>query len=51
MKGQVYPEVKLTQVYQLKKEDRQSGLSVFHVTYKLDINCLYEEDSDKDCCC
>lgn len=51
MKGSVYPEVDLTQVYQLKKEDRQSGLSVFHVTYKLDINCLYEEDSDKDCCC
>lgn len=50
MKGQVYPDVDLTPVYQLKKEDRQSGLSVFHVTYKLDINCLYEENDD-NCCC
>lgn len=50
MKGQVYPEVDLTQVYQLKKEDRQSGLSVFHVTYKLDVNCLYEDD-EQNCCC
>lgn len=50
MKAQVDPDVNVTEVYQLKKEDRQSGLSVFHVTYKLDINCLYE-DEDNDCCC
>lgn len=50
MKGQVYPDVDLTPVYQLKKEDRQSGLSFFSVTYKLDINCIYEDD-ENGCCC
>lgn len=50
MKAQTDPDVDVTDVTQLKKEDRQSGLSVFHITYKLDINCLYEDD-DRDCCC
>lgn len=49
MKAEADPDVDVTEVTQLKKEDRQSGLSVFHVTYKLDINCLYRDD-EFDCC-
>lgn len=50
MRAQADPDNYVTEVVQLKKEDRQSGLSVFHVTYKLDINCLYADD-ENDCCC
>lgn len=50
MRAQADPDPLVTEVYQLKKEDRQSGLSIFHVTYKLDINCLYEDDELGGCC-
>ena len=51
MKGQVYPEVDVSRVTQLKKEDRTSGLSSFNAIYKLDINCIYEDEDDGGCCC
>lgn len=47
--GQVDEEKVVTEVTQLKREDRSSGLSVFHVVYKLDINKLYGDGVDCGC--
>lgn len=47
--GQVDEEKTITEVRQLKREDRSSGLSVFHVVYKLDINKLYGDGIDCGC--
>ena len=47
--GQVDEEKTITEVAQLKREDRSSGLSVFHVVYKLDINRLYGDGVDCGC--
>ena len=47
--GQVDAENTITSVSQLKREDRSSGLSVFHVQYTLDINRLYSPDGECGC--
>lgn len=47
--GLVDEEKTVTEVTQLKREDRSSGLSVFHVVYKLDINKLYGDGIDCGC--
>lgn len=47
--GTVDEEKTVTEVTQLKREDRSSGLSVFHVVYKMDINKLYGDGIDCGC--
>lgn len=47
--GTVSDEKDITEVIQLKREDRSSGLSVFTVTYTIDINKLYGDDVDCNC--
>lgn len=47
--GQVDDDNEITQVYQLKREDRSSGLSVFHITYRLDVNRIYGDGIDCGC--
>lgn len=47
--GTVSDEKDITEVIQLKREDRSSGLSVFTVTYYLDISKLYGDGVDCGC--
>lgn len=47
--GQVDAETTISEVTQLKKEDRNSGLSVFQVVYRLDLNKLYGDGIDCQC--
>lgn len=47
--GTVADEKDVTEVIQLKREDRQSGLSVFTVTYTINIDRLYGGDVDCGC--
>lgn len=47
--GQVDEENTISEVIQLKKEDRNSGLSVFQVIYRLDLNKLYGDGIDCQC--
>lgn len=47
--GQVDGEVELSEVTQLKREDRSSGLSVFSVIYTMDLNRLYGDGVDCGC--
>lgn len=47
--GQVDGQIEVTQVTQLKREDRSSGLSVFSVGYTLDLNRLYGDGVDCGC--
>lgn len=47
--GQVDPDSEISAVSQLKREDRSSGLSVFSVTYRLDINKLYTQEGECSC--
>lgn len=47
--GQVDAETTISEVTQLKAEDRNSGLSVFQVTYRLDLNGLYGDGIDCQC--
>ena len=46
--GHVEDSVEISEVYQLKKEDRSSGCLVFSVVYNIDISRLYGRD---DCGC
>lgn len=47
--GTVQDDKDITEVIQLKREDRSSGLSVFTVTYTIDIDKLYGGDVDCGC--
>ena len=47
--GTVDDEKTITEVTQLKREDRPSAISVFHVVYKMDINKLYGDGIDCGC--
>ena len=47
--GQVDSEGRISEVTQLKTEDRNSGLSVFQVLYRLDLNKLYGNGVDCQC--
>lgn len=47
--GQVDNSEYMTPVVQLKREDRSSGLSVFTITYTMDINRLYGDGLDCGC--
>lgn len=48
--GQVDAQVDISEVSQIKREDRSSGISVFSAIYGLDINCLYDDNSSSGCC-
>lgn len=47
--GTVAEEKEVTEVIQLKREDRASGLSVFTVAYTIEISKLYGDDVDCGC--
>lgn len=47
--GQVDAENTISEVTQLKTEDRNSGLSVFQVVYRLDLNKIYGDGIDCQC--
>lgn len=47
--GTVDDDKEITEVIQLKREDRSSGLSVFTVSYIININGLYGGDVDCGC--
>lgn len=47
--GQVDAETTISQVTQLKTEDRNSGLSVFQVIYRMDLNKIYGDGIDCQC--
>lgn len=47
--GSVDDENYISEVIQLKREDRSSGLLMFSVTFKLDINRLYGDGIDCGC--
>lgn len=47
--GTVAEEKEITEVEQLKREDRSSGLSVFTVAYTIELSKLYGEDLDCQC--
>lgn len=47
--GQVDAETTISEVMQLKTEDRNSGLSVFQVVYRLDLNKIYGDGIDCQC--
>jgi len=49
MMAEVDDENNISQVTQLKREDRSTQLSVFHVVYKIDINRLYGDGVDCAC--
>ena len=49
IKGQVDDDNSISSTTQLKREDRSSGVSVFHVVYHLDINGLEGDGIDCDC--
>lgn len=42
-------DVELSEVTQLKREDRYTGLNVFHVVYKFDLNRLWNDNIDCGC--
>lgn len=42
-------EPDMSEVSQLKREDRYTGLNVFHVVYKFDLNRMWGEDFDCGC--
>lgn len=47
--GQVDEENTISDVEQLKREDRSSALSVFHMVFKMDLNRLYGDGEDCGC--
>lgn len=47
--GQLDSENSITEVAQLKTEDRNSGLSVFQVLYRMDLNKIYGDGIDCQC--
>lgn len=47
--GQVDDNVEVSEVSQLRREDRSSGISVFSVVYTLDLNRLKGKDIDCGC--
>lgn len=47
--GTVDDDKEVTEVIQLKREDRSSGLSVFTVTYRINIDGLYGDGVDCGC--
>ena len=47
--GQVDDQVDVSEVSQLKREDRSSGISVFSVVYTMDVNRLYGKGIDCGC--
>ena len=49
IKGMVDDDNMISEVQQLKREDRSSALSVFHIVYKLDLNRLYGDGIDCGC--
>lgn len=49
VRGQVDDDSTLSEVSQLKREDRSTGLNVFHIVYKMDLNQLRSPDFDCGC--
>lgn len=47
--GDTDDEVTMSEVSQLKREDRSTQLNVFHMVYKIDISHLYGTDVDCGC--
>lgn len=47
--GQVDEDSTISEVSQLKREDRSTGLSVFHLVYKMDLNQLRSDNWDCGC--
>lgn len=47
--GHVDDDNTISEVQQLKREDRSSALSVFHIVYKMDLNRLYGDGIDCGC--
>lgn len=47
--GQVNSEVTISEVTQLKREDRSVGLNLFHIVYTIDIDRLQTADEDFGC--
>lgn len=47
--GAVDDDCTISEVTQLKREDRSSALSVFHIVYKMDLNRLYGDGVDCGC--
>lgn len=47
--GQVDDDNTVSETTQLRREDRSSALSVFHIVYKLDINRIYGDGIDCGC--
>lgn len=48
--GQVDSPVEISEVTQLKREDRSSGISVFSAVFTMDLNRIYDNDG-VDCGC
>lgn len=42
-------DAEISEVSQLKREDRYTGLNVFHVVYKFDLNRLWSDKNDYGC--
>lgn len=49
MTGAVDDECTISEVTQLKREDRSSAIAVFHIVYKMDLNRLYGDGVDCGC--
>lgn len=47
--GTVDDDNTISEVEQLKREDRSSALAVFHIVYKMDLNRLYGDGIDCGC--
>lgn len=49
IKGQVDGDSTISEVSQLKREDRSTQLNLFHIIYKMDLNQLYGDGIDCGC--
>lgn len=49
IRGNVDDDNTISEVQQLKREDRSSALSVFHIVFKMDLNRLYGDGIDCGC--
>lgn len=47
--GQVDEDSTMSEVTQFKREDRSSGLNLFHIVYKMDLNGLISPDWEESC--
>lgn len=51
VKAFIDEDAEISEVSQLKREDRYTGLNVFHVVHKMDINRMWSPVSGFDCGC